>query len=193
MDNEKIKMSVRKVINKEILFWVVAFLTIILTRQYVFAIGHIPSVSMENTLKIGDKIFINKMAMLYREPKIGEIIVFEEGKDLLIKRVIAKEGDTVTFSEGDVFVNGSKLTEDYIVGKTYYPGIDYIEIQVEQNHYMVLGDNREKSKDSRYIGDISREHIVGVAEVIIFPLNRLSDLKKSCNNHFINQEMENEK
>ncbi len=176
MINENLKINIRKMISREVLFWAVAFLTIILTRQYVFAIGHIPSESMENTLQIGDKMFINKMAMLYREPEIGEIVIFEDGKDFLVKRVIAKEGDIVTFSQGEVFVNGIKLTEDYIVGKTYYPGMDNIEIEVEENDYMVLGDNRERSKDSRYIGNISREKIVGVAEAIIFPLNRISNL-----------------
>ena len=114
-----------------------------------------------NTLTKGDTLFLNRIAKIER----GDIVVFDVDfqSDPLVKRVIAIGGDTVEINnDGNVYVNGVALEEDYIEGKTY--AIDStISITVPEGHVFCLGDNRMNSHDSRFddIGTVPLENIRG--------------------------------
>ena len=113
------------------------------------------------TLTKGDTLFLNRIAKIER----GDIVVFDVDfqSDPLVKRVIAIGGDTVEINnDGNVYVNGVALEEDYIEGKTY--AIDStISITVPEGHVFCLGDNRMNSHDSRFddIGTVPLENIRG--------------------------------
>ena len=113
------------------------------------------------TLTKGDTLFLNRIAKIKR----GDIVVFDVDfqSDPLVKRVIAIGGDTVEINnDGNVYVNGVALEEDYIEGKTY--AIDStISITVPEGHVFCLGDNRMNSHDSRFddIGTVPLENIRG--------------------------------
>ena len=153
----------------------VAIAVVISTLLIVFVIQafYIPSESMEPTLKVGDRILVNKFIYNFRKPKRQEIIVFNYPLDpqrKFVKRVIATPGDQVKIEEGKVFVNGQRLEEEYVREDSY---TDFSEVTVPADNYFVLGDNRNNSKDSRYWGFVPAENIVGHPMIIFWPLSRI--------------------
>ena len=133
----------------------------------IFVIAYIPSRSMCDTIKVGDKVFVNIIGTKFGNIKRGDIIVFRppEGvtdKEYLIKRVIGLPGETIKIEDGIVFIDGKELKEDYVYYNNYYSCESYI---VPENSYFVLGDNRAESFDARYWGNkyVDRKSIIGKA------------------------------
>jgi signal peptidase I len=120
-------------------------------------------------------VMVNKMAYWFRNPERGDVIVFhnpQNPNEDLIKRVIGLPGDTIQTDSNRVLVNNVPLDEkSYINAPTnaiLNPGAK--EWQVPPNQYFVLGDNRPVSFDSRYIGPIPKDYIVGKAIMVFWPL-----------------------
>lgn len=119
--------------------------------------------TVKETLQKGDTLILDKVAKIKR----GDIVVFDKhGDKNLVKRVIGVAGDTVTIKGGSVYLNGEKLDEDYIIGNTYANGgSNYDETEttiiVPDGHIYCLGDNRENSLDSRSIGAIDLDDVIG--------------------------------
>lgn len=113
----------------------------------------------------------------FHPPEHGEIIIFnfppDQSRDL-VKRVIGLPGDTIEIQSGHVIRNGEPIEEPYVVNKdsrTYDP------VEVPENSYYVLGDNRRSSSDSRDWGFLSDEHVVGRAWVSYWPADRIGVLQ----------------
>ena len=167
----------------------------------VFAMAKVQQSSMENTLYNDEKLILDKLSYNFVKPERGDIIIFlkdEEKGNVLeeshkyikevtsfnhlsdnrrryVKRVIGIEGDEINISSGYVYINGEKLEELYIKGKTYNRDIEF-PIVVGENQFFVLGDNREVSQDSRDFGLINLNQIEGKATFRIFPLERFGSL-----------------
>lgn len=148
-----------------VLLAVAVFLLIQFTIQSSIVVGH----SMEPSLSDGQRLLISKATFFFREPQIGEVIVFrppnKEQPDY-IKRVIAGPGDTVEIKAGVVYVNGSPLDEPYIKDHPYYT---LPPTEVPEDNYFVLGDNRNNSNDSHNHWTVPREDIIGKAWLSIWP------------------------
>lgn len=136
--------------------------------------------SMQPTVNDGDVLLLSKA--LYKDPQVGDIIVFESelkddgGKPMnLIKRVIGVGGDVITISSGKLFRNGEQVEEDYIYGECTGEVYNY---EVPENMLYVLGDHREVSRDSREIGAIDEDAVIGKAVFRIWPLNDFGRLDK---------------
>ncbi|MHB1651048.1 MAG: signal peptidase I [Desulfitobacteriaceae bacterium] len=132
----------------------------------------IPSSSMEPTLLPGDRIIVNRLTYRDRIPARGDIVVFAYPKDpkrTFVKRVIALEGDTAELRDNKVFINGKALEEPYLKAGDYPP---YGPEVVPKGKFLVLGDNRRQSGDSREWGLLSQEALIGKAWMIYYPLNR---------------------
>lgn len=147
-------------------------------RTYVAEARYIPSGSMEPTLQINDRLIIEKLSYDFELPERGDIVVFRppaelNQKDAFIKRVIGVPGDTVEVKDGRVYVNSQALEESYIAAPP-----DYLwgPIEVPEDAYLVLGDNRNKSFDSHYWGFVPKDHILGRAVFRFWPPNRLGTL-----------------
>lgn len=172
-----------KNIFKTVLPFAVMLTVVMILRIFVIGSFNIPSSSMENTLLVGDIAIVN---YLDKDPKQGDITVFTDDKDWLsatghsqqdnhlIKRVAAVGGDTIESKGGIVYVNGEPWETSHLKGIN----VDFPPQQVPENHYFMLGDNREFSADSRFhIEDgnqfISKDSIVGRAFFAIStqPLN----------------------
>ncbi|MDD6311084.1 MAG: signal peptidase I [Firmicutes bacterium] len=146
--------------------------------------------SMESTLFENNYLFVNKLAYKFKDhPNYGDIVIFKSdidnyedgGKKLLIKRVIATEGDTVTIEDGYVYRNGKLLDEPYVneQGATYDDeGMEIDDFKVPQDEVFCMGDNREVSLDSRApeVGTVPEEDIVGKAFIRLFPFNQITIL-----------------
>lgn len=150
-------------------------------RTFVAEARYIPSSSMEPTLEINDRLIIEKLSYYFREPVRGDVVVFnptealkaQDFHDAFIKRVIGLPGETIEVKNGDVYVNGQRLSEKYIAED---PNYDYGPVVVPENEYLVLGDNRNNSYDSHYWGFVPENKIIGKAFVRFWPFDRLGSL-----------------
>ncbi|HWP84612.1 MAG TPA: signal peptidase I [Terriglobia bacterium] len=130
--------------------------------------------SMMPRLTDQERIFINKFVYRVEEIQRGDVVVFRYPGDpskSYIKRVIGLPGDTVEMRRGEVYINGQRLEEPYLLpefrgSQTGGPW------RVGAESYFVLGDHRTSSNDSRVWGNVSRRHIFGKAQWIYWPVDR---------------------
>lgn len=131
--------------------------------------------SMNPILNNGDIALVNRIVYDATAPKRGDIIVFKpkgnENSHYYIKRIIGLPGEKVQILEGEIYIDGEKLEEDYGVSEITDPGIAAEEIELEGNEFFVLGDDRENSEDSRMadVGNVKRSYIYGKAWFVISP------------------------
>ncbi len=151
-------------------------------RQFVAEARYIPSRSMEPTLKVNDRLVIEKIGYHFADPDRGDIIVFwppeellgdSQKRDAYIKRVVGLPGETVEITDGVVLIDGEPLAEDYIKAP---PSYQWGPAEVDANTYPVLGDNRNHSYDSHEWGFLPEENIIGRAIVRFWPISRLGGL-----------------
>lgn len=173
----------------------------------VFSITGIDGESMEPTFHHGERIIDYKLGYRFSGPKPGDIVILnkyeskngiisnmiEQGKDIInnisnrinnevevkyiIKRVIAVPGDTLDIEDGYVYINGNKLEEDYIKGRTYERSEISYPVVIPENQVFVLGDNRDNSLDSRQLGLIDFEQIKGKVTFRIWPIGRFGKVE----------------
>jgi signal peptidase I len=129
--------------------------------------------SMEPSFLDGQFVLVNKLAYKLGEPERGDVIVFKNPgneKEDYIKRVIGLPGDTVSFADEHVYVNGELIDDDLLVmGPTHSRGEDIIV--VSPDHLFVMGDNRRNSRDSRDFGVLDEDLLIGRAWVRIWPVS----------------------
>jgi signal peptidase I len=156
----------------------------------------IPSGSMLDTLRPGDRVLVNRAVYHLRDPERGDVVVFRSPEDpavVFIKRVVGEPGDVLQARDGRLFVNGRKMPEPYVhrtdgradptCAQAAVAGSDLHDpwslaepYKVPAGHYFVMGDNRTDSDDSRDWGTVSRGAIVGEGMATYWPLSRLHAL-----------------
>ena len=139
--------------------------------------------SMEPKLSSDDNLIVDKISYRFHDPERYDIIVFPfryEDNTFYIKRIIGLPGETVQIDgEGNILIDGEILQESYGKEVIEGPGRAYEEIQLADNEYFVMGDNRNNSIDSRdpSVGNITREEIIGRAWLRIWPLDKFGLIK----------------
>ena len=180
---KKISASVMKeiwnVIFITIACWMLAFVLMFCFGMRTTVIG----VSMEPSLYNGQHILVNRFVYKLSSPKNGDIVVFlpngNSNTHYYVKRVIALPGDTVQIKNGTVYVNGKVFDEKIEAASIEHAELAEDEIEVGEDEFFVLGDNRNNSEDSRYanIGNVKKEYIVGKAWFIVSPLKDFGFVK----------------
>lgn len=139
--------------------------------------------SMVPTMQNGDYLVTEKVSYRFGNPKHGDIIVLKNPRDEsqdFIKRIIAVPGDTIRVEGNSVYINGGLLKEKYLpVGTPTHAGLFLTEkntINLGSNQYIVMGDNRTRSSDSREWGSITKEEIVGRAFFRYWPPKSMGPL-----------------
>ncbi len=159
---------------------------LILTYLVIHFVGQrtvVQGESMESTLMDGDNLIVDKLTYRFHEPQRFDVVVFpyQKGKNTYyIKRVIGVPGDSVYIDElGEIYINDEKLLETYGKEVILDPGMAGDTIHLGAEEYFVLGDNRNKSADSRdpSVGVVEREDIVGRAWLRIYPFESIGFIK----------------
>lgn len=146
-----------------------AFVLVYYFGQRVSTVGD----SMSPVLKNKDVVLVNRMVYNVSVPKRGDVIVFKpkgnENSHYYIKRIVGLPGETVEIIENHIYINGKKLQEKYQVTDIDDVGIVHEKMQLSQEEYFVLGDNRKNSEDSRDadVGNIKKEYIYGKAWMVV--------------------------
>jgi signal peptidase I len=164
---------------------IIAVILALIIRTFLVQAFKIPSGSMEDTLAIGDHILVNKFiygtkipftdkrTLKIRDPRRGDVIVFEYPEDPskdFIKRVIGTPGDVIEEKDKKIYVNGQLYANPHEVHKEkdmipgeQNPRDTFGPVKVPENSYFVMGDNRDRSYDSRFWGIVKNSKIKGLA------------------------------
>lgn len=152
---------------------------------FLFRPYQVSGASMYPNFEDKEYVLTNIIALRFEKPKLGDVVVFKAPADPekdFIKRVIGAPGDTVSIKEGDVYLNDQKLDQSKFLSpdvKTYGGSFikDRQSITVPQDSYVVLGDNRGGSSDSREWGLIKMSDIIGTSFFVYLPFNRIRIIK----------------
>ena len=162
----------------------IAFALAILLRVFVVEPRFIPSDSMLPTLEAGDRVLVEKVSYRFQAPHTGDIIVFRPptplqdylqdlgyGKNqVFIKRTIGTPGHAIAVQDGTVFLDGTPLSEDYVLEAPEYEGGPF---PVPDHQLFVMGDNRNNSNDSHIWGFLPEENVLGRARLHFWPPDRI--------------------
>lgn len=156
---------------------VIVFIAVVLfIIQYVFSVTKVVGNSMSPNLKDEELFIVSKLNYRFNEIKRGEIVSLKYANTkYLIKRVIGLPGDNVYIKDSTLYINNEKFTEDYISKDLKYKDFYLKDLgydKVPNDMYLVLGDNRVDSLDSREIGLISKKDIIGKIVFRFWPLNQ---------------------
>ncbi len=154
---------------------VLAFFTAKLVSSYVLQITEVHGESMAATVSNGDRLFVDKLTYQWKDPERFDIVVLSKDNEVnLIKRVIGLPGETVEIREGKIYINGIELVEHYGLDPIN-PYAEPVEMQLGEEEFFVLGDNRLISLDSRYpeVGAVRKDEIIGEAFLRIYPLSKV--------------------
>lgn len=185
---DKNKDAIPKSAWQELGGWIVYIILIIgLTYLIITFVGQRTQVdghSMEPSLSHGDNLIVDKLSYRFRDPSRYDVIVFpyqHAENTYYIKRIIGMPGETIQIKDGYVYINGEKLDEHFgaEVMQETSNNIAANPVELADDEYFVLGDNRNHSSDSRdpSVGILKRNQIIGRAWIRIFPFNKIGFVK----------------
>jgi len=196
---EKVKKSLMREIVEWILTIVVAVLIALTIRSFIFELVRVDGESMDDTLANGEIMFVTKfdyastwLTLPWQDnaakesakrittggsPQRFDVVICRyphRGDTNFVKRVVGLPGDTIQLIDGYLYVNGEKYDEPYIRDEYRTGALNtYGPYTVPDGCYFVMGDHRNRSNDSRSVGAISRDMIVGHARTVLFPFNQI--------------------
>lgn len=170
-------------IIKEWLPYLIIIIVVILIRSYIVTPVVVRGDSMYDTLQDKEILFLSKIHYQVSDIKRFDIVVIKDlDEDLIIKRVIGLPGDNIEYKDNELYINDEKYEEEFTNDKTSDFTLEEIckindiecKGKIPNDMYLVLGDNRDISADSRIKGLIRRDQILGKTVLRVWPLNRIS-------------------
>jgi signal peptidase I len=140
---------------------------------FIFQVARVDGRSMSPTLEDHDRLIVNKFVYLFNDPQPGDIVMLRYPADpdtMFVKRVIARENDTVQIADGLVSINGVPLHDTYVPAE-FRSHDNLTPTTLESGYYFVLGDHRNQSSDSRTWGPVPKKYIVGRVHFRWWPLS----------------------
>lgn len=167
----------------------IAAILAIVIRMFLFSPVIVDGPSMLPTLKDGDFLIVNKINYTFGEPERFDVVVFHatQSKDY-IKRVVGLPGEHISYKNETLYVDGKPVKEGFLndeltkSNETYTFDFTLENLPggyetIPEDHVLVLGDNRGNSTDSRRLGVISVDELVGEAQLVLWPLDRFGFVK----------------
>jgi signal peptidase I len=180
---QKEPVSLFYILRKEFMgFLLCIVIAVILSNGFITYVAQQTKVdgdSMENNIHDKDYLIIDKISYRFHKPDRFDIIVFPfDEEDFYIKRIIGLPGETIFIKEGVIFINDKPLEENYGNAEIIDSGNLSKKVQIGEHEYVVLGDNRNNSLDSRFttVGFIKEKDIVGKAWVRIYPFDSFGSI-----------------
>lgn len=164
------RMGQEVVAGLQTLLSAAVYATLIVT--FGFQVARVDGLSMAPTLEDHDRLIVNKLVYEIGEPRPGDIVMLYyplNPEKMFVKRVIAREGDSVRIVDGRVYVNDVPLHDDYVPAE-FRSHDDWGPQVIQQGYYFVMGDHRNNSSDSRHWGPVPKKYIVGKVKVRWWPL-----------------------
>ena len=155
-------------ILKEIVPYILIIIVVLAIKRFVVSPIKVNGASMFTTLKDGDMMILNETSYYFKDIKRFDIVVVDTKEELIIKRVIGLPGETISYQDKQLYINGKKVEDKYAYGIT-----DDFDPVTLKDEYFVMGDNRQNSLDSRYLGPFKKKYIRGKTNFIILPFDRM--------------------
>ena len=162
-------MDLRGIVEffKDTFKYVVVAVLVFLLFIFVIGLQQVVGPSMMPTYKEGNVIVVNKLFYKFAKVKRGDIIVLSESEKYMIKRVIGLPGEVIEYKNNRLYVNGVEQEEAYLGDDVYTD--DFTSKLIPEGEYLVLGDNRGDSQDSRDYGFIAKKQIIGKVWFKVWP------------------------
>lgn len=157
---------------KEILGYVIVIVIVLLVKQFIITPIKVNGNSMNNTLLNKDIMILDKISYRFSDIKRFDIVVIKKNGEYLIKRIIGLPGEKLRYENNKLYINGKEVEENF----NHFLTEDFIlDGEIPANNYFVVGDNRIDSLDSRFIGFIKEEEILGKTSLVIYPFKRFGN------------------
>lgn len=167
-----------KKIIKELYPYVLIILAVIIIRTFIITPVVVSGDSMKPNLNNGELLLVRKIGYNNNTIKRFDIIVLKDGDDEIIKRIIGLPGEHISYKNNNLYVDDTVVEQNYTFRDTKDFNLEEICTCsiIPEGKYLVLGDNRPISKDSRQIGLVDIDNIVGKAVFRIWPLTKISGI-----------------
>lgn len=172
-NNQKNSQNIKSIV-KALLPYVLIIVGVFLVKLWIVTPVVVNGTSMYPTLHHQDVMILNRTAYWFNAIKRFDIVVIKTEDELIIKRVIGLPGEHVVYQNNKLYINGKRVQENVKNLKTDdFDSETLGQKKIPKDAYLVLGDNRNNSQDSRSIGFIKKSEILGKTSLVIFPLNRI--------------------
>ncbi len=161
----------------------IAALIVVPIRYFLFQPFIVRGASMEPSFFSGDYLIVDQISYRFNDPQRGEVIVFNYPLDKsqrFIKRIIGLPGETIEIRSNEIIINDKEektLVDEEYIFPDLSPSEESLVFYLQEDEYLVLGDNRNSSSDSREWGPIKEDDITGRVLVRLFPFNEFSQIK----------------
>ena len=183
---------------KDLSGYIIIVVIVIILRTFIITPVKVDGPSMDDTLKDSDLLFLNKLSYKISDIKRYDIVVIENNGEKIIKRVYGLPGEKVEYKNNKLYINdeivedkyANKETGDFTITDICIAGLKKNKIVTDneissncnydvipEGYYLVLGDNRKVSADSRYYGFISKDNIIGKTKVRFWPIDKIGIIK----------------
>ena len=153
---------------KELIPYLIIVVVVFLVRTFLFTPIRVNGDSMYDTLNDGDTMILNKIGMKLNDIERFQIVVIKTHDTYLIKRIIGLPGETIEYKDGKLYINNKIMKDPYFKDNNTN---DFEKVKIPKNHYYVMGDNRSVSIDSRLIGTVDINDIMGTTKLVLFPFS----------------------
>lgn len=159
---------------KEIIPYVAIVIVVILIRTFIVTPVIVVGDSMIPTLEDKQILLLDKISYIFKDIKRYDVVVIKVGKSEIIKRIIGLPGETVEYRDNVLYINGHEMKNDYNFETDDFSLKDIGNYEkIPNDKYLVLGDNRRVSSDSRIIGLIDKKDIEGRTKISIWPIKKI--------------------
>lgn len=160
---------------KELVPYIIIIIVVVLLRTFIITPVRVNGPSMNSTLNDGDVLLLEKYDTDFQR---FDIVVLKYNGEKLVKRVIGLPGETIEYKDNTLYINNKKINEPFLVEETEDFSLKKLGYdKIPDGYYFVVGDNRDNSLDSRFIGLIPKDTMEGKVVFRLFPFKNFGKIK----------------